>query len=339
MEYRLFGRTGLRVSPLCLGIMNFGGRTSDEDAATMFDMALDAGINFIDTANVYNDGRSEALLGKLLRERKVRHKLVIASKVHFPTGDGPNERGNSRLHIQQACEASLQRLGVETIDLYQIHRPDFDIDQEETLRALDDLVHQGKIRYFGTSTHPAWLVMEGLAIAQRLGLNRYVSEQPPYNLLDRRIENELVPLALRYRLALIPWSPLAGGILAGRYPPGGVIPSDSRAATWKGMAERANERGRRAAYRMAEIASDLGISPSQLALRWIMHQPGITAPIIGPRTPAHLADNLAVLDMPPLDDSVLAALDAIFPPGTALSNFHNNSGWMKMAVGDELPQL
>ncbi|RME80400.1 MAG: aldo/keto reductase [Caldilineae bacterium] len=332
MEYRLFGRTGMRVSPLCLGVMNFGGRSSDEEAEQMFDMALEAGINFFDTADVYNEGRSEQLLGRLVAERRVRDQVIIASKVHFPVGTGPNDRGNSRLHIQQACEASLRRLGVETIDLYQIHRPDFDIDQEETLRALDDLIHAGKVRYIGCSTHPAWLVMEALAISERKGLARYVSEQPPYNLLDRRIENELVPLALRYNLALIPWSPLAGGILAGRYPPGGGIPPDSRAAVASFMAERANERGRQAAVQVAAIARELGMTGSQLALLWIMHQPGITAPIIGPRTPAHLADNLKVLDMQPLDSEILARLDEICPPGTALSNFHNNSGWMKMRI-------
>jgi len=333
MNYRPFARTGVKVSPLCLGVMNFGGRSTDEESERMFDMALDAGIIFFDAANSYNEGGSEIMLGCLIAERGVRDQLVITSKAYFPMGEGPNDRGNSRYHLMRACEASLQRLGVETIDLYQIHRPIFDMDQEETLRALDDLVRSGKVRYIGTTTHPAWLVMEGLAISERKGLARYVSEQPPYNLLDRRIENELVPLAQRYNLALIPWSPLAGGVLAGRYPPGGIVPSDSRAAGWEGMQVRANEQGRRAAVQLAEIATDLGITVGQLALLWIMHQPGITAPIIGPRTPAHLAENLAVLDMPPLEADVLAAIDTICPPGTALSDFHNNSGWMKMKVG------
>ena len=333
MNYRPFARTGVKVSPLCFGVMNFGGRSTDEESERMFDMALEAGINFFDVANSYNQGGSEIMLGRLMAERGVRDQLVIASKAYYPMGDGPNDRGNSRYHLMRACEASLQRLGVETIDLYQVHRPIFDMDQEETLRALDDLVRSGKVRYIGTTTHPAWLVMEGLAISERRGLARYVSEQPPYNLLDRRIENELVPLAQRYNLALIPWSPLAGGVLAGRYPPGGVIPDDSRAAVFEGMRVRANERGREAAVRLSELAWDLSITLSQLSLLWIMHQPGITAPIIGPRTPVQLAENLAVLDMDPLAADVLAAIDAICPPGTAISDFHNNSGWMKMVVG------
>ncbi len=332
MNYRNFGRTGVKVSPLCIGTMNFGGRSSDEEAAAIFDQAFEAGINFYDTANYYNAGRAEALLGRIIRERGVRDQVVLASKVYFPMGDGPNDRGNNRLHVMKACEDSLKRLGVETIDLYQIHRVDLEIDQEETIRALDDLVRSGKVHYIGTTTHPAWLVMEGLAISERKSLARYVSEQPPYNLLDRRSENELVPLAQRYNLALIPWSPLAGGILAGRYPPGGILHNDSRGATDPTMQDRASERGRRAAIQLAEIAADLGITLSQLALLWLIQQPGITSAIIGPRIPKHLTDNLGVLDLPSLQADVLAAIDSICPPGTALSDFHNNSGWMKMVV-------
>lgn len=334
MDYRPFARTGIFVSPLCLGVMNFGGRGTDDDSEQIFDMAIEAGINFFDTANGYNDGRSEALLGRFIAARGLRQEVVIATKFHFPTGPGPNDRGNSRLHMQRACEASLRRLQIEAIDLYQVHRPDFDIDQEETLRGLDDLVRAGKVRYIGCSTHPAWLVMEALAISERRGLARFVSEQPPYNLLDRRIENELIPLAQRYHLALIPWSPLAGGILAGRYPPGGFVPADSRAAGASFMQERANERGRQAAAQLAALAQECGITPGQLALRWVMHQPGVTSAIVGPRTPAQFAENLAMLDMQPLPADLLAAIDAICPPGSALSNFHNNSGWMKMVVGD-----
>ncbi len=333
MDYRPFARTGVKVSPLCLGVMNFGGRGADEDSEHIFDMALAAGINFFDTADAYSDGASERMLGRLVAERQVRDRVVIATKVHFPMGPGPNDRGNSRLHLQKACEASLKRLGIETIDLYQIHRADFDMDQEETLRALDDLVRSGKVRYIGTTTHPAWLVMEGLALSERRNLTRYVSEQPPYNLLDRRIENELMPLARRYHLALIPWSPLAGGILAGRYPPGAGIPPDSRAAVASFMADRANDRGRQAAAELAGLARLAGLTPGQLALLWVLHQPGVTSPIVGPRTPEQFAENLAVLDKAPLEPDLLAAIDAICPPGTALSNFHNNSGWMKTQVG------
>lgn len=332
MTHRPFARTGVLVSPLCLGVMNFGGRGTDEDSKRIFDRAIEIGINFFDTANGYNEGRSEELLGRFIAGRGVRQQVVIATKFHMRTGPGPNDRGNSRLHLQQACEASLRRLQVETIDLYQVHRPDFGIDQEETLRGLDELVRAGKVRYIGCSTHPAWLVMEALAVSERRGLARFVSEQPPYNLLDRRIENELIPLALRYNLALLPWSPLAGGILAGRYPPGGFVPPDSRAAGADFMRERANERGRQAAAQLAGLAQQAGITPGQLALLWVMHRPGVTSAIIGPRTPAQFAENLAVLEMAPLGPDLLAAIDAICPPGTALSNFHNNSGWMKMVV-------
>ncbi len=205
MEYRMFGRTGVMVSPLALGTMNFGNPTSEEESIRIIQRAVDAGINFIDTANVYNNGESERIVGKAVRLMKNRDKLFIATKVYNPMGEGPNDRGVSRYHILQECENSLRRLGMDHIDLYQLHRPCFTIPQEETLRALDDLVRQGKVRYIGTSTFPAWKIMEGLALSERYLLHRYVSEQSPYNLLDRRIENELVPFALHHGIALIPW--------------------------------------------------------------------------------------------------------------------------------------
>ncbi len=216
MTYRDLGRTGVQVSPICLGAMNFGGPTSEEDSVRIVDAAVDGGINFIDTANVYNAGESERIVGQALKQNGRRDQVVLATKAHGVMGPGPNDRGNSRYHLMRACEDSLRRLGTDHIDLYQIHRPSLEIPQDETLRALDDLVRSGKVRYIGCSTHPAWMVMEALMISERLGIARYISEQPPYNLLDRRIENELVPLAQRYGMALLPWSPLAGGILAGR---------------------------------------------------------------------------------------------------------------------------
>jgi aryl-alcohol dehydrogenase-like predicted oxidoreductase len=234
----------------------------------------------------------------------------------------------------QAVEDSLHRLQTEWIDLYQIHRPVFDIPQDETLHALDDLVRQGKVRYIGCSTFPAWMVMEALSISERYGLARYVTEQPPYNLLDRRIENELVPLALRYNLGLLPWSPLAMGILAGRYDKADDAPEGSRVArigAW--AAERVTQQGIKTAQKIATVARDLGLTSSQLALLWVKDQPAVTSPIIGPRTEAHLEDALAVLEMN-LDHKTAATLDEIIPPGTALADFHNTSGWMKMRVGD-----
>jgi aryl-alcohol dehydrogenase-like predicted oxidoreductase len=232
----------------------------------------------------------------------------------------------------QAVDDSLRRLGTDWIDLYQVHRPVFDVPQDETLRALDDLIHQGKVRYIGCSTFPAWKVMEALAISERLGLARFVSEQPPYNLLDRRIENELVPLAQRYQLALIPWSPIAMGMLAGRYPDAQEFPQGSRAARVGSIyAERVTERGVNTGNRIIPIAQDHELTPAQMALLWVKDQPAVTAPIIGPRTEAHLDEALPILEMQ-LSPELGAQLDNIVPPGSAAANFHNTSGWMKMKL-------
>ena len=332
MNYRLFGRTGVRVSPLCLGAMNFGGVTNEADSIRIVHAALDAGINFVDTANVYNAGQSEVVVGKALEGK--RDQVFLATKVHGKMGEGPNDEGNSRLHILKACEDSLRRLNTDTIDLYQIHRPNPEIPIDETLGALTDLVRAGKVRYVGCSTHPAWMVMEALGVSERRGFARYVSEQPPYNLLDRRIENELVPLALRYDLALIPWAPIAQGLLAGRYASVTDYPDDSRAARLRGSiyAERITPRGIEAGQKFTAIARTFGgKTPGQLALLWCKDQPGITAPIVGPRTLEQLQELLPVLDMT-LSEAERAACDALNPPGGAVVNFHNTSGWMKTPV-------
>jgi aryl-alcohol dehydrogenase-like predicted oxidoreductase len=333
MDYRPLGRTGVRVSPLCLGAMNFGGPTSEADSLAIIDAALDAGINFIDTANVYNRGESERIVGVALAREGWRDRVVLATKAHGEIGPGPNERGNSRYHLIKACEDSLRRLQTDHIDLYQIHRPAFDIPPDETLRALDDLVRSGKVRYIGCSTFPAWKVMEALMVSAEQNLARYVSEQPPYNLLDRRIENELVPLCQSYGLAILPWSPLAGGILAGRYS-GSDTPADSRAARngpGSLFDQRVNPRARAAAERVAALATERDMTPSQLALLWVKDQPGVTAPIIGPRTREHLDDNLAVLERT-LSDQDRQALDEVNGPGNAISDFHNSNSWMKARV-------
>jgi aryl-alcohol dehydrogenase-like predicted oxidoreductase len=331
MVWRQLGRTGVRVSPLCLGTLNFGGPTAEAEAIRMVHAALEAGINFIDTANVYHAGQSEAIVGRALAGR--RDRVVLATKVHGRVGDGPNDQGNSRLHILRACEDSLRRLGTDYIDLYQIHRPSPEIPVDETLAALTDLVRAGKVRYIGCSTHPAWMVMEALAVSERLHLARYVSEQPPYNLLDRRIENELVPLAERYGLAILPWAPLAQGVLAGRYAPGSPWPADSRAALQPGSiyAERVTERGIAAGERFRAIAREHGRTPAQLALLWCKDQPAVTAPVIGPRTLEQLEELLPVLEMT-LTEAERAACDAINPPGSVVVNFHNTAPWMKMRV-------
>ncbi len=332
MPYRVLGRTGVNVSPLCLGGDNFLNPISQEESMRMIDRALDGGINLIDTSNSYMKGQSERLIGDALKANGRRHQTIIATKVHYPTGPGPNDRGNSRLHIMRACEDSLRRLGTDYIDLYQTHRPSFDIPLEETLGALTDLVQQGKVRYIGSSTAPAWHVMESLMVSELKGLARFVSEQPPYNLLDRRIENELVPMCQRHGLGIISWSPLAMGILAGRYSDAKQPSSDSRAARRGGIyAERVTQPGIEVGNKLVKLAQEHGIDPAQLAILWVKDQPGITAPIIGPRTMAQLENLLPVIEMT-LSDELRAACDALVPPGSAVANFHNSAPWMKMKL-------
>ena len=333
MDYRLFGRTGVKVAPLALGTANFGSPTAEEEAERILYRALEAGINLIDTADSYTGGESERIIGRFLARSGKRNSVFLATKAHYPTGPGPNDRGNSRLHLIQACEASLRRLGVEHIDLYQLHRPDPNTPIAETLSALTDLVHQGKVRYVGCSTFPAWGVMEALMVSELRGYARFVSEQPPYNLLDRRIENELLPLAQAYDLALISWSPMAMGILAGRYDDAEKYPADSRAALIGGIyAERITTRGIEVGRAFGKIAQEAGLSAAQLAVLWAKDQPGITAPIIGPRTVEQLEHLLPVLEMS-LPGYARAACDALVPPGSAVVDFHNTAPWMKMLVG------
>ena len=338
MEYRSLGRTGVMVSSLCLGVMNFGGVTNEEDSIAMIDRAIDAGINFIDTANVYNAGESEKVLGKALKANGKRDLIVLATKVNGVVGEGQNDRGISRYHIIKACDDSLRRLQTDHIDLYQLHRPSLTIPQDETLRALDDLVRSGKVRYVGCSTFPAWMVMEGLATSEKYNLVRFISEQPPYNLLDRRIENELVPLCQRYGIALLPWSPLAGGILAGRYNTNGSAaghyPEGSRAqrngATFQ---DRVTERGVEVAQQLSALAQERGMTASQFALLWCKDQPGITSPILGPRTMAHLEDALGIADKK-LDEADRNLLDELVHPGSAVADFFNSNEWMKARIND-----
>ncbi len=334
MEYRSLGRTGVWVSPLCLGAMNFGGPTSAEDSIRIINRALDGGINFIDTANVYNAGESERIVGRALKENGSRDRVVLATKAHNAMGEGPNDRGDSRYHIIRACEDSLRRLQTDRIDLYQLHRPPLTMPQDETLRAFDDLIRAGKVVYIGSSTFPAWMVMEALAISEQHHLARYISEQPPYNLLDRRVENELIPLCQKYGLAVLPWSPLAGGILAGRYPPGAEYAKDSRATrTGEFFTDRISRTGRQVAARVAELAKERHMTAAQLALLWLKDQPGVTAPIIGPRTMEHLASFLPVMEQK-LNDSDRPLFDTLVHPGNAVADFHNTSDWMKARLID-----
>lgn len=325
MEYRPLGRTGVRVSPLCLGCMMFGGKTSAEDSYPIIDRALDSGINFLDTANVYNRGQSEEVTGEALRRNGKRDRVVLATKVHGVMDDSdPNATGNSRRHIIMQCEASLRRLKTDWIDLYQIHRPQPGIPIDETLRALDDLVRAGKVRYTGTSTFAAWQVMESIMVSRELGLNRFICEQPPYNLLDRRIERELLPMARTYGLGMIPWSPMGGGLLSGKYGQG-RMPQDGRftdlsKTPW--LARRVNDRVYQALDAYADFCRERHLVPSQFALAWVMARPGVTSAIIGPRTMEQFEDNLlAEKVVVKAEDE--AVVDTLFPPGTHISSFYD----------------
>jgi len=323
MEYRPFGRTGVKVSPLCLGCMNFGGKTEAVASYAIIDRAIDAGINFLDTANVYSRGKSEEVTGEALQRNGKRDRVFLATKVHGRMDDeDPNGQGNSRRHLIAQCEASLKRLQTDYIDLYQIHRPQSDIAIEETLRALDDLIRAGKVRYAGTSTFAAWQLMESIMVSRELGLNRFVCDQPPYNLLDRRIERELIPFAQTYGFALIPWSPLGGGLLSGKYTNADRKPEGSRYSSDAPHLQRRLVEG---LYDRLEkfhaLAAAKSCSPSQFAIAWTLRRPGITSSIIGPRTMEHLEDNLGALEIKVTDEES-AALDQLFPPGGMISPYY-----------------
>ncbi|MCP4416043.1 MAG: aldo/keto reductase [Chloroflexi bacterium] len=334
MEYRRLGRSGIKIAPLCLGTDNFANPTPEAEARRMLNVAIDAGINLIDTSDSYANGESERIIGRALQENGRRQDVLIATKVYYSTGSGPNAGGNGRLHIIQACEASLRRLNTDHIDLYQLHRPDFEVPIEETLSALTDLLRQGKIRYIGSSTAPAWKVMEAVMVSELKGYVRFISEQPPYNLLDRRIENELLPMCQTHGLGILAWSPLAMGILAGRYADAAAFPQKSRAQLRGGIyAERVTTRGIEVGNKFVKLAQAMGISAAQLAVLWVKDQPQVTAPLIGPRTLEQLQHFVPVLEMT-LDESVREACDQLVPPGSAVANFHNSAPWMKM----QLPQ-
>ncbi len=333
MQYRSLGRTGLMVSELCLGCMNFGGPTSEADSFDMIDHAIDAGINFFDTANVYQRGGSEIVVGKALQRNGKRDRIVLATKVHGRMDDDDIlSAGNNRRHIIQQCEASLKRLQTDYIDLYQLHRPNHDIPIDETLRALDDLIRAGKVRYIGTSSFPSWRVMESLWVSKELRLNRFVSEQPPYHLLDRSIEREMIPMAQSYGIGIIPWSPLARGFLAGRYKRGEPIPGDSRfgrdagrgAANLRRRDQHFTDLGFNVLDLVGEIAAEKGGSVSQIALAWVNSKPGVTSPIIGPRTMAHLVDNIGATEVTLTADDH-ARLDALAEPERATVPYYHGA--------------
>lgn len=343
-EYRILGRTGLKVSPLCLGTDNFADPSPEDECVRILERSVDAGINLIDTGDVYAEGEGERIIGRTLKANGRRHQVLIATKVDhgqrrvgstledYTYQVGPNEYGHSRLNLIRACEASLERLQTDYIDLYQIHRPSPGLPIDEILRTLDDLVRAGKIRYVGCSTHPAWMVMESVLSSELKGYVRYVCEQPPYNLLDRRIENELIPMCQQWGLGILTWAPMAMGVLAGRYTNHVDFPKGSRADLRGGFyAERVTRRGIQVGRRFSELARQQDLSPAQLAVLWCKDQPGITAPLIGPRTVKHLEELLSVLNMQ-LTDDLRSSCDELVPPGSVVVDFHNTADWMRMKI-------
>ncbi len=333
MPYRRLGRSGLLVSPLALGTDNFTNPTPKDESIRLVDAALDAGINLIDTSNSYAAGEAERIIGEALRRSGRRDQAIIATKVHYPTGPGPNDRGNSRRHILQACDESLRRLQVDYIDLYQLHRPDFGVPVEETLSALTDLVRLGKVRYIGSSTAPAWHVVEAVMTSRQHGFEAFISEQSPYNLLDRRVENEMLPACTRFGLGVLAWSPLAMGILAGRYTAPDKRPADSCAAVRGGIyAERVGERGIAAGNRFAALAIEHGYQPAQLALAFLLKQPAIAAALTGPK---NVDQMMTLIDAASVEVSIdiETLIDDLLPPGSAVANFFNSAPWMKNVRG------
>jgi aryl-alcohol dehydrogenase-like predicted oxidoreductase len=319
MDYRTLGNTGVRVSPLVLGAMNFGvgGNTDHDDSISIIHEALDAGVNMVDTADVYGRGESEEIVGKALVGR--RDDVVLATKANNPMGEGTNERGSSRRWITLSVENSLRRLGTDRIDLFQIHRPDWETSNEETLSALTDLQRAGKILNFGSSTFPAHRVVEAQAVAERRGLSRYVTEQPAYSILMRGIERDLLPVTQRYNMGVIAWSPLASGWLTGA-----ITAQSAQTHRAKNLPQlfdmsiAENIKKLEAAEKLTSVAADAGITMVQLALGFVVAHPGITAAIIGPRTRDHLRSQLAAMDTV-LTADVLDAIDAIVAPGTDIA--------------------
>jgi aryl-alcohol dehydrogenase-like predicted oxidoreductase len=328
MEYRTLGGTGVHVSTHCLGAMMFGewGNTDVDECVRIIHAALDGGINFVDTADVYSSGQSEEIVGRALKGR--RDEVVLATKVHGGMGPGINERGNSRVWITREVEHSLRRLGTDHIDLYQIHRPEADADVEETLGALTDLQRQGKIRYFGSSTYPGWQLVEAHWTADRRGLSRFRTEQPPYSILVRHIEHDVLPVAQRYGMGILVWSPLCRGWLTGRYRRGAFDRSpESRAGRAEGRQVAAQfDESRPAIQRkldlvedLLKVAADAGMPLHHVAVAFTLAHPAVTSAIIGPRTMDQLQDLLSAADAR-LDASTLDAIDAIVPPGTVVDD-------------------
>ncbi len=332
MNLRPLGSTGVQVSPLCLGAMMFGawGNPDHDDGVAIIHRALDAGINFIDTADVYSRGESEEIVGKAIAGR--RDDIVLATKVHGTMGDDPNQFGNSRRWIIREVENSLRRLKTDWIDLYQIHRPEPDTDIDETLGALTDLVRQGKVRYIGSSTFPPSAIVEAQWVARDRGRERFVCEQPPYSMLTRAIEADVLPTCRRYGMGVIPWSPLGGGWLSGKWRKGADAPDSTRAQRLPArydLSDPANQRKLDAADALGKLADEAGMTLIQLALAFVINHPAVTAAIIGPRTMEQLESQLGA-DEVVLDPALLDRIDEIVPPGTNINPV--DGGWQSPAL-------
>ena len=326
MEYKTLGRAGVKVSPLCLGTMMFGGPTNEKDSIRIIHRALDAGINFMDTANVYNDGESERVIGKAVRSN--REKWVIATKVHGSMGDDVNQSGSHRVNIMSAVEASLKRLGTDYIDVYYLHRWDASTRIAESLRALDDCVRQGKVRYIACSNFEAWRVCEALWTSEKLGLEEFVCVQPLYNIVNRDAEVELLPFCEKYGVGVVPYSPLARGVLSGKYLIGQEPPKGSRAARKdrRILQTELREESYEVARQLEPLADAHDKTLTQFALAWVLANPLITSAIIGPRTMEQLEDNLGCLDCT-LSAADEAAIAALVPPGEHTGKGYNDPAY------------
>ncbi|HWB54110.1 MAG TPA: aldo/keto reductase [Tepidisphaeraceae bacterium] len=320
MQYRILGRTGVKVTPLCLGTMNFGGRSDPAESQKILSTYLELGGNFVDTANVYNDGRSEEIIGDWMKSAGTRDAVVLSTKVHGRRSPRINDAGNHRWHIVREVEQSLRRLKTDRIDVYHIHRPDPDTPIDQTLRALDDLVHQGKVLYLASSVFAAWQLAEAHFVAEKLNTARFDVEQPQLNIIDRRIEAEVLPFCMKYQIATICWAPLARGRLAGTYTrTGRKIPP----GTWYAMQKKTDFPAAQWPIMEAvdKLADAHGCTSSQFAIAWCLHVPGVTCPIIGPRTVDQLKDNLAAMDIK-LSPDELKTVDQLNPSGNLARDPH-----------------
>jgi aryl-alcohol dehydrogenase-like predicted oxidoreductase len=326
MRYRSLGRTGVQVSELCLGTMNFGGSTDEAESVKIIDAAIQAGINFIDTADCYNQGQSEEIIGRALEQNGKRSRIVLATKVHVSMDDtDPNACGNHRRHVIEGCHDSLRRLDTDYIDLYYIHRSSTQVPIDETLRALDDLVRSGKVRYIGTSDFAAWKIVESLWVSKEYGLNRFVCEQASYHLLDRRAERDLLPMAQTYGIAVTAWSPLAGGFLTGKYKRDGAQPAQARFQRGGEPNAWVDRHFVDGAFDVIEtvtaITQEKGCTPAQFSLAWIAQQPGMLGPVLGPRTFEQFQEQLGTLDVT-ITDEDRERIDRVSPPGRVIVPYY-----------------